>query len=197
MALYGIVLYDMAFPMPRLFILMFVLSHDLSTKLLTLHANHAFNAMNLTDWSVSRCSDPTCSPASQSMSRKLSRLSRRSSATDMRELNPATHSLQTLCSYESNGSVYFDVRAFTQSGKHKYARLMPEAVGDLAALAEGEGVVSNDNQQAGLNHSIQASSAAVPRRSAMHRTLLCGRRQSPESPRGPRPGAWWATLLFP
>ena len=41
--------------------------------------------------------------------------------------------------YDSNGSVYFDTIKFASSGKHAYARLVPEAVGDLDALAEGEG----------------------------------------------------------
>lgn len=40
--------------------------------------------------------------------------------------------------YESNGSVYFDVKAFTSRG-YSYAPLVPEAVGDLVALSEGEG----------------------------------------------------------
>lgn len=42
-------------------------------------------------------------------------------------------------SYESNGSVYFDVVRFSSSPDHSYAKLVPEAVGDLQALAEGEG----------------------------------------------------------
>ena len=41
--------------------------------------------------------------------------------------------------YESNGSVYFDTIKFGSGGKHAYARLVPEAVGDMEALAEGEG----------------------------------------------------------
>jgi len=36
--------------------------------------------------------------------------------------------------------VYFDTIKFGSSGKHVYARLVPEAVGDLEALAEGEGI---------------------------------------------------------
>ena len=44
-----------------------------------------------------------------------------------------------LYSYESNGSVYFDVMKFSASPDHTYAKLVPEAVGDLLALAEGEG----------------------------------------------------------
>ena len=42
--------------------------------------------------------------------------------------------------YESKGSVYFDTKSF--SSKHSYAKLVPEAVGDLAALQEGEGEVN-------------------------------------------------------
>lgn len=41
--------------------------------------------------------------------------------------------------YVSNGSVYFDTNKFANSGKHFYARLVPEAFGDKRALAEGEG----------------------------------------------------------
>lgn len=43
--------------------------------------------------------------------------------------------------YESNGSVYFDVVAFRKSPSHTYAKLVPEAVGDLKALQEGEGEI--------------------------------------------------------
>ncbi|XP_064401843.1 cysteine--tRNA ligase, cytoplasmic-like [Halichondria panicea] len=46
--------------------------------------------------------------------------------------------------YESNGSVYFDVAKFSSSPDHRYAKLVPEAVGDLRAIAEGEGVLSVD-----------------------------------------------------
>ena len=46
-----------------------------------------------------------------------------------------------LARYECNGSVYFDTIKFGSSGKHAYARLVPEAVGDLEALAEGEGIL--------------------------------------------------------
>lgn len=48
--------------------------------------------------------------------------------------------------YESNGSVYFDVVKFSSSSDHTYAKLVPEAVGDLSALAEGEGELSVQNQ---------------------------------------------------
>jgi len=44
--------------------------------------------------------------------------------------------------YESKGSVYFDTVKFASSQKHEYAKLVPEAVGDLDALAEGEGDLS-------------------------------------------------------
>lgn len=46
--------------------------------------------------------------------------------------------------YESNNSVYFDTVAFNSSPHHKYAKLVPEAVGDSKALFEGEGVLSID-----------------------------------------------------
>ncbi|KAL9955644.1 hypothetical protein ACROYT_G036997 [Oculina patagonica] len=46
--------------------------------------------------------------------------------------------------YECNGSVYFDTIKFGSSGKHTYAKLVPEAVGDLEALAEGEGELSQN-----------------------------------------------------
>ena len=35
--------------------------------------------------------------------------------------------------------MYFDTIKFGSGGKHAYARLVPEAVGDVDALAEGEG----------------------------------------------------------
>jgi cysteinyl-tRNA synthetase len=41
--------------------------------------------------------------------------------------------------YVSSGSVYFDVAQFSSSPKHMYAKLVHEAVGDMAALVEGEG----------------------------------------------------------
>ncbi|XP_047134203.1 cysteine--tRNA ligase, cytoplasmic isoform X3 [Hydra vulgaris] len=47
--------------------------------------------------------------------------------------------------YVCNGSVYFDTIKFGSSENHKYAKLVPEAVGDLAALAEGEGDLSQLN----------------------------------------------------
>lgn len=44
--------------------------------------------------------------------------------------------------YESNASVYFDTAAFATSPDHDYGKLVPEAVGDMAALAEGEGALA-------------------------------------------------------
>lgn len=44
--------------------------------------------------------------------------------------------------YVSNGSVYFDTAKFASSEKHSYGKLVPEAVGDQAALQEGEGDLS-------------------------------------------------------
>ena len=43
-------------------------------------------------------------------------------------------------SYASNGSVYFDTAHFDDSSDHFYAKLVPEAVGDLTALHDGEGM---------------------------------------------------------
>merc|ERR1712168_1261491 len=44
--------------------------------------------------------------------------------------------------YESNGSVYFAVKDFDCCNTQYYAKLVPEAVGNAAALAEGEGSLS-------------------------------------------------------
>lgn len=44
--------------------------------------------------------------------------------------------------YEVDGSVYFDVEKFDGDKDHYYAKLVPEAVGDKSALAEGEGELS-------------------------------------------------------
>ena len=41
--------------------------------------------------------------------------------------------------YESNGSIYFDTSAFSNAPSHYYAKLVPEAYGDMKALKEGEG----------------------------------------------------------
>lgn len=47
--------------------------------------------------------------------------------------------------YESNGSVYFDVHKYSKSDDHTYAKLDPSKFGNLEALAEGEGVIINEN----------------------------------------------------
>ena len=61
---------------------------------------------------------------------------------DMREsaalIHKGTHMMGDR--YESNGSVYFDTVAFDAHPDHSYAKLMPEARGDAAAMAEGEGM---------------------------------------------------------
>jgi cysteinyl-tRNA synthetase len=45
--------------------------------------------------------------------------------------------------YESNGSVYFDVPAYSCPGSgHAYGKLVPENVGNTAAAEEGEGALS-------------------------------------------------------
>ena len=49
--------------------------------------------------------------------------------------------------YESNGSVYFDVAKFDACETHFYARLVPEAFGDQAALKEGEGDLIGDTKE--------------------------------------------------
>lgn len=43
--------------------------------------------------------------------------------------------------YESNGSVYFDVKAFDARPNHHYAKLVPEAYGDQDTLQSGEGLL--------------------------------------------------------
>ncbi|KNC76698.1 cysteinyl-tRNA synthetase, variant, partial [Sphaeroforma arctica JP610] len=45
--------------------------------------------------------------------------------------------------YESQGSVYFDVKAFDANPLHDYAKCVPEAANDLGLLAEGEGALSS------------------------------------------------------
>ena len=45
--------------------------------------------------------------------------------------------------YESNGSVYFDISAFTHEGKYVYGKLDPSAVDDENLMKEGEGELSN------------------------------------------------------
>jgi len=49
--------------------------------------------------------------------------------------------------YASNGSVYFNTRAFEGAG-HKYGKLMPEQIGNSDLLAEGEGALTaNDDKK--------------------------------------------------
>ncbi|GBP43426.1 Cysteine--tRNA ligase, cytoplasmic [Eumeta japonica] len=49
--------------------------------------------------------------------------------------------------YESNGSVYFHVNEFDNREKHHYARLVPEAYGDVRSLQEGEGDLSDETAE--------------------------------------------------
>jgi cysteinyl-tRNA synthetase len=48
--------------------------------------------------------------------------------------------------YESNGSVYFDTKAFEKKG-HCYGKLMPEQIGNSELLAEGEGALSTNDDK--------------------------------------------------
>lgn len=52
-----------------------------------------------------------------------------------------------MCRYEANGSVYFMTSKFDSSPDHSYAKLVPEAFGDEAALKEGEGDLSISQDQ--------------------------------------------------
>ena len=45
--------------------------------------------------------------------------------------------------YESNNSVYFDVKKFSASEGHTYAKLEPTSVGNKEKMSEGEGVLTN------------------------------------------------------
>src|SRR6218665_207400 len=49
--------------------------------------------------------------------------------------------------YSSNGSVYFDTEKFANDSKHFYAKLVPEAFGNRAALDEGEGDLGGATDQ--------------------------------------------------
>lgn len=60
--------------------------------------------------------------------------------------------------YESNGSVYFDVPAYSKSPHHLYAKLVPENFGNKEALEEGEGVLST---AAATSASASAAAAGV------------------------------------
>ena len=46
--------------------------------------------------------------------------------------------------YESNGSVYFDVKKFQEADGHSYAKLEPTSVNNDELLLEGEGVLCGD-----------------------------------------------------
>jgi len=45
--------------------------------------------------------------------------------------------------YESNGSVYFDVKKFNDHENHTYAKLEPTSVGNEDSMKESEGVLTN------------------------------------------------------
>uniref|UniRef100_A0A1B6DJE6 Cysteine--tRNA ligase, cytoplasmic n=1 Tax=Clastoptera arizonana TaxID=38151 RepID=A0A1B6DJE6_9HEMI len=49
--------------------------------------------------------------------------------------------------YESNGSVYFDVKSFDDRNNHYYAKLVPEAYGDQASLQTGEGDLRGEDAE--------------------------------------------------
>eukprot|EP01029_Cantina_marsupialis_P023304 TRINITY_DN578546_c0_g3_i1.p1 TRINITY_DN578546_c0_g3~~TRINITY_DN578546_c0_g3_i1.p1 ORF type:complete len:650 (+),score=232.50 TRINITY_DN578546_c0_g3_i1:29-1978(+) len=46
--------------------------------------------------------------------------------------------------YESNGSVYFNTKDFSENKDHTYGKLVPENVGNVAAVEEGEGVLTEN-----------------------------------------------------
>ncbi|CAL1546078.1 unnamed protein product, partial [Lymnaea stagnalis] len=56
--------------------------------------------------------------------------------------------------YPSNGSVYFDTKAFDAAPNHFYAKMLPEAFGDKRALAEGEGELSLTEEQQSEKHNV-------------------------------------------
>ena len=49
--------------------------------------------------------------------------------------------------YESNGSVYFNVIKYSQSGDHTYAKLSPTSFGNLELLKEGEGALTEEQSE--------------------------------------------------
>lgn len=61
--------------------------------------------------------------------------------------------------YESNGSVYFDTIKFNNTTGHFYAKLVPEAFGDLKQLHEGEGDLSISEER--LNEKKNVSDFAI------------------------------------
>lgn len=64
--------------------------------------------------------------------------------------------------YAAEGSVYFNTVKFASSDRHEYARLVPEAVGDLDALAEGEGELSQNELGKKSNRDFALWKASKP-----------------------------------
>lgn len=66
--------------------------------------------------------------------------------------------------YFSNGSVYFDVNAFDSRSNHHYAKLVPEAFGDVASIQGGEGELSQSKEKKSLTDFAlwKASKAGEP-----------------------------------
>ncbi|XP_046850191.1 cysteine--tRNA ligase, cytoplasmic-like [Xenia sp. Carnegie-2017] len=64
--------------------------------------------------------------------------------------------------YAADGSVYFDTVKFASSEGHEYARLVPEAVGDLDAVAEAEGELSQNEMGKKSNRDFALWKASKP-----------------------------------
>ena len=73
-----------------------------------------------------------------------------------------TKIITSCCRYAAEGSVYFDTVKFASSDRHEYARLVPEAVGDLDALAEGEGELSQNELGKKSNRDFALWKASKP-----------------------------------
>lgn len=54
--------------------------------------------------------------------------------------------------YVSNDSVYFDIEAFKNSGKHTYAKLDPGSISDASKYLEGEGSLGVKLKSEKKNH---------------------------------------------